>query len=468
MEFHIFKDVKVRNLTFLRTKAVALFPFLCTFTAIIKALGGMEREAISQLYEWKARENRKPLIIQGARQVGKTWLMMEFAQKAYDKWIYVNFEDEEMLRHVFEPDFDIPRILGAISLRFHTDIDTSTLLIFDEIQAAPRGVTALKYFYEKSPEYHVITAGSLLGISIHGGDSFPVGKVEFLSLMPMNFMEFLRATGNERLAQLVVDGNWAPMAYVKDRMIQLLRSYYYVGGMPEAVKAYCNGSGYEEVRRIQSNILMTYENDFSKHAPAVEVPRIRMVWHSITSQLAKENRKFIYGVLRHGARAKEFELAVEWLHDAGLVYKVNRSKCGELPLSAFEDFGTFKLFMLDVGLMCAINKTPADAILFGNDIFSTYRGAMTEQYVCQQLTGAVDFLYYWSADNSRGEIDFLVQKGDRIIPVEVKAEENLKSKSLAAFVARFPSLHAVRFSMSDYRRQEWMTNIPLYAVRAIL
>lgn len=428
----------------------------------------MEREAIGQLYEWKARPNRKPLIIRGARQVGKTWLMLEFAKKAYEKWIYVNFEDEEMLKHVFELDFDVPRILNALSLRFHTEIDEQTLLIFDEIQAAPRGITSLKYFCEKAPEYHVITAGSLLGISMHGGDSFPVGKVDFLSLMPMSFPEFLRAAGQERLAKLLAECKWDSIVYVKDRIIQLLRTYYYVGGMPEAVKAYCDGLGYEEVRRIQSNILMTYENDFSKHAPANEVPRIRMVWHSVTSQLSKENRKFIYGVLRQGARAKEFEIAVEWLQDAGLVYRVNRTRSGEMPLSAFEDFGTFKLFMLDVGLMCAINRLSSDSILLGNDIFSTYRGAMTEQYVCQQLTGAVDFIYYWSADNSRGEIDFLIQTGGRIVPIEVKAEENLKSKSLSAFVARYPSLHAVRLSMSDYREQEWMTNVPLYAVCACI
>lgn len=428
----------------------------------------MEREAIGQLYEWKARPNRKPLIIRGARQVGKTWLMLEFAKKAYEKWIYVNFEDEEMLKHVFELDFDVPRILNALSLRFHTEIDEQTLLIFDEIQAAPRGITSLKYFCEKAPEYHVITAASLLGISMHGGDSFPVGKVDFLSLMPMSFPEFLRAAGQERLAKLLAECKWDSIVYVRDRIIQLLRTYYYVGGMPEAVKAYCDGLGYEEVRRIQSNILMTYENDFSKHAPANEVPRIRMVWHSVTSQLAKENRKFIYGVLRQGARAKEFEIAVEWLQDAGLVYRVNRTKSGEMPLSAFEDFGTFKLFMLDVGLMCAINRLSSDSILLGNDIFSTYRGAMTEQYVCQQLTGAVDFIYYWSADNSRGEIDFLIQTGGRIVPIEVKAEENLKSKSLSAFVARYPSLHAVRLSMSDYREQEWMTNVPLYAVCACI
>lgn len=425
----------------------------------------MKRETIQQLFEWKRRANRKPLIIRGARQVGKTWLMMEFARQAYVKWVYVNFEDEEMLQHLFEPDFDITRILTALSLRFQVDVDEETLIIFDEIQAAPRGVTSLKYFYEKAPQYHIITAGSLLGIAMHKGDSFPVGKVDFLQLEPMNFKEFLIATGHEKLAELIAGGAWDSLTYVKDKLVQLLRTYYYVGGMPEAVKTYCDGQGFDEVRRVQQNILMTYENDFSKHAPATEVPRIRMVWHSITSQLAKENRKFIYGVLRPGARAREFELAVEWLLDAGLVYKVNRTKSGELPLSAFEDFGTFKLFMLDVGLMCAMNKLSADSILLGNAVFSTFRGAMTEQYVCQQLIGRMDFIYYWSAENSRGEIDFLVQHRERVIPIEVKAEENLKSKSLSAFVARYPSLHAVRFSMSDYREQDWMTNVPLYGIQ---
>lgn len=425
----------------------------------------MKRETIQQLFEWKRRANRKPLIIRGARQVGKTWLMMEFARQAYVKWVYVNFEDEEMLQHLFEPDFDITRILTALSLRFQVDVDEETLIIFDEIQAAPRGVTSLKYFYEKAPQYHIITAGSLLGIAMHKGDSFPVGKVDFIQLEPMNFKEFLIATGHEKLAELIAGGAWDSLTYVKDKLVQLLRTYYYVGGMPEAVKTYCDGQGFDEVRRVQQNILMTYENDFSKHAPATEVPRIRMVWHSITSQLAKENRKFIYGVLRPGARAREFELAVEWLLDAGLVYKVNRTKSGELPLSAFEDFGTFKLFMLDVGLMCAMNKLSADSILLGNAVFSTFRGAMTEQYVCQQLIGRMDFICYWSAENSRGEIDFLVQHRERVIPIEVKAEENLKSKSLSAFVARYPSLHAVRFSMSDYREQDWMTNVPLYGIQ---
>lgn len=424
----------------------------------------MERTAISELYEWKSRSDRKPLIVRGARQVGKTWLILDFAKKAYGQYVYVNFEEESLLSHVFEGDFDIDRIITAISLRKQQDIDKDTLLIFDEIQAAPRGVTALKYFCEKARDYHVIAAGSLLGIAMHQSDSFPVGKVDFVDLSPLDFHEFLLAMGEERIAGLLAKRDWQTVAMVKDRLTALLKTYYYVGGMPEAVDSYRRRKDFAEVRRIQNNILDTYNNDFSKHAPINEVPRIRMVWNSIAGQLAKENRKFIYGMLREGARAKDYEVAIEWLRDAGLIYKVNRTKGGELPLNAFEDFSAFKIYLLDVGLLSAINKLTAETLIQGNEIFNTYKGALTEQYFFQQIRGKADFVYYWSADNSRGEVDFVVQKAERVIPIEVKAEENLRAKSLAAFVARNPGLHALRFSMSDYREQDWMTNIPLYAV----
>lgn len=424
----------------------------------------MERTAISELYEWKSRSDRKPLIVRGARQVGKTWLILDFARKAYGQYVYVNFEEESLLSHVFEGDFDIDRIITAISLRKQQDIDKDTLLIFDEIQAAPRGVTALKYFCEKARDYHVIAAGSLLGIAMHQSDSFPVGKVDFVDLSPLDFHEFLLAMGEERIAGLLAKRDWQMVVMVKDRLTALLKTYYYVGGMPEVVDSYRRRKDFAEVRRIQNNILDTYNNDFSKHAPINEVPRIRMVWNSIAGQLAKENRKFIYGMLREGARAKDFEVAIEWLRDAGLIYKVNRTKGGELPLNAFEDFSAFKIFLLDVGLLSAINKLTAETLIQGNEIFNTYKGALTEQYFFQQIRGKADFVYYWSADNSRGEVDFVVQKAERVIPIEVKAEENLRAKSLAAFVARNPGLHALRFSMSDYREQDWMTNIPLYAV----
>lgn len=424
----------------------------------------MERTAISELYEWKSRSDRKPLIVRGARQVGKTWLILDFANKAYEQYVYVNFEEDSFLNHVFEDDFDIDRIITAISLRTQQDIGKDTLLIFDEIQAAPRGVTALKYFCEKARDYHVIAAGSLLGIAMHRSDSFPVGKVDFVDLSPLDFHEFLLAIGEDRIAGLLTKRDWQTVAMVKDRLTALLKTYYYVGGMPEVVDSYRQRKDFAEVRRIQNSILDTYTNDFSKHAPINEVPRIRMVWNSIAGQLAKENRKFIYGMLREGARAKDFEVAIEWLMDAGLIYKVNRTKSGELPLNAFEDFSAFKIYLLDVGLLSAINKLTAETLIRGNEIFNTYKGALTEQYFFQQIRGKVDFVYYWSADNSRGEVDFVVQKAERVIPIEVKAEENLRAKSLAAFVARNPGLHALRFSMSDYREQDWMTNIPLYAV----
>lgn len=423
----------------------------------------MERTAISELYEWKKRPDRKPLIVRGARQVGKTWLILDFAGKAYNKYVYVNFEEDDVLNHVFENDFDIERIINTISIRKDTDVDTDTLLIFDEIQAAPRGVTSLKYFCEKARQYHVIAAGSLLGIAMHQADSFPVGKVDFVDLAPLSFHEFLLAMGEKRIAGLLEKRDWNMVAMVKDKLTTLLKTYYYVGGMPEAVESYRQHSDFAEVRRIQNNILDTYNNDFSKHAPISEVPRIRMVWNSIASQLAKENKKFIYGMLREGARAKDFEVAIEWLRDAGLIYKVSRTKSGELPLNAFEDFNIFKIYLLDVGLLSAINKLTADTLIAGNEIFNTYKGALTEQYFFQQIRDKVDFVYYWSAENSRGEIDFIVQKEGKVIPIEVKAEENLRAKSLSAFVAKYPGLHALRFSMSDYREQNWMTNIPLYA-----
>lgn len=427
----------------------------------------MEREAINQLYQWKERSDRKPLIVKGARQVGKTWLIKEFAKRAFDHYVYVNFEEDEILRNVFENDFDIQRVLTTIGLRTQTAINEHTLLIFDEIQAAPRGLTSLKYFCENARQQPVIAAGSLLGITMHQNDSFPVGKVEFLDLYPLRFTEFLKALGEKDIVGLLDKQDWHQLLFVKDRLIHHLKTYYFTGGMPEVVDSYVQRHDLDEVRRIQRNILLSYESDFSKHAPKEQVPRIRMVWNSIIGQLSKENKKFLYGMLRQGARAKDFELAIEWLRDAGLIYKVNRTKSGELPLNAFEDFSAFKLFLVDVGLLAALAKLPSETLIGGDSLFSTYKGAFTEQYVCQQLIQSADLLHYWSADNSKGEIDFLIQKKGRVIPIEVKAEENLKARSLRSFIGRHPTLHGIRFSLSDYREQDWMTNIPLYAVGTV-
>lgn len=429
----------------------------------------MKRNAIKELYEWKENNGRKPLVILGARQVGKTWLMKEFGKEAYKKCAYVNFEDNDDLRGLFEHDFDIQRIIANLQWTTGVTIDEDTLIILDEIQEAPRGITALKYFQEKAPQYHVIAAGSLLGIAMHKNDSFPVGKVDFMHLYPLSFYEFLNAIGEKKMVDLLQAKDWTMLTMVRAKFEERLRQYYFVGGMPAAVLAFVNDGDLNKVRTIQKSIIEAYERDFSKHAPAIEVPRIRMVWHSIPSQLSKENRKFIYGMIKEGARAKDFELAIEWLKDAGLIYKINRCKKAQLPLAAYEDFSAFKMFLSDIGLMGAMSNIPVQSLLNGNMLFSDFKGALTEQFVLQQMkTNQSLSIYYWSADNSRGEIDFLVQQEEKVIPIEVKAEENLQAKSLRMFVERNPGLKGYRFSMSPYREQDWLVNYPLYSVLTIL
>ena len=429
----------------------------------------MKRNAIKELYEWKENNDRKPLVILGARQVGKTWLMKEFGKEAYKKCSYVNLEDNDDLRGMFEHDFDIQRIIANLQWATDVTIDEDTLIILDEIQEAPRGITALKYFQEKAPQYHVIAAGSLLGIAMHKNDSFPVGKVDFMHLYPLSFYEFLNAVGEKKMVDLLQAKDWTMLTMVRAKFEERLRQYYFVGGMPAAVLAFVNDGDLNKVRTIQKSIIEAYERDFSKHAPAIEVPRIRMVWHSIPSQLSKENRKFIYGMIKEGARAKDFELAIEWLKDAGLIYKVNRCKKAQLPLAAYEDFSAFKMFLSDIGLMGAMSNIPVQSLLNGNMLFSDFKGALTEQFVLQQMkTNQSLSIYYWSADNSRGEIDFLVQQEEKVIPIEVKAEENLQAKSLRMFVERNPGLKGCRFSMSPYREQDWLVNYPLYSVLTIL
>lgn len=425
----------------------------------------MKRDAIKYLYEWKSRANHKPMIVRGARQVGKTWLMRAFAEEAYDRYVYVNFEDNELIRNVFERDFDIERIILALQVATGEMIDRDTLIIFDEIQEAPKGLTALKYFYEKAPEYSILAAGSLLGISMHEAVSFPVGKVEFMDLYPLSFREFLNALGQSQLVTVLEKEDWELISLFHNKLVEYLKIYYFVGGMPGVVMEYLDTKDFNRVRVVQQEILNAYDNDFSKYAPNKEVPRLRMVWRSVLAQLAKENKKFIYGMLKEGARAKEFEIALEWLQDAGLLYKVNRTKAGKMPLSAYEDFAAFKVFILDVGLLSAMGKLTSQIILDGDVIFEEFKGALTEQYVFQQMKTYKDIdIYYWSADNSSGEIDFIVQKEGVITPIEVKSAENLQSKSLSAFIKRNPELKGLRFSMSEYKEQEWMKNRPLYSI----
>lgn len=429
----------------------------------------MKRYAIDQLKLWKANPNRKPLILQGARQVGKTWLMKQFAAEYFEHAVYINFENNQLLEHLFEKDFDIDRILLELQIAMRTTITSDTLLLFDEIQEVKRGVTALKYFQELRPHQPIIAAGSLLGIAMHRNDSFPVGKVDFMTLYPMSFFEFAEAMGEQLLVEQLKKQNWALTLPYVSRLETLLRQYYYIGGMPEVVNVFVQNKDFAQVRTIQQTILDSYDRDFSKHAPDREVPRIRMIWRSVSGQLAKENKKFIYGFLKQGARAKDFELALSWLQDAGLIYKVHRTKEGRLPLSAYEDFAAFKVYLLDIGLLGAMSGLSEQMLLQKNDMLREFKGALTEQYVLQQLrSNRQSIIYYWSQDNSQGEIDFLVQQGDTILPIEVKAEENLQAKSLKWFVDHYQGLHGIRFSMSGYRTQDWVTNYPLYSVEAIV
>lgn len=426
----------------------------------------MERKAIKQLEDWKRREDRKPLIITGARQVGKTWLMKEFGAANYKQVAYVNFESNQQMRSLFEADFSIDRILLAIEAVTGVKPQAEdTLIIFDEIQEAPKGLTVLKYFCENAPQYHLMAAGSLLGIALHQGTSFPVGKVDFVDMYPMTFREFLQALNEEKLLKLLDNKDWQLISMFKAQLINLLRQYYYVGGMPEVVLSYINTHDLNRVRVLQKAILNAYEQDFSKHAPASEVPCIRMVWNSIPSQLAKENKKFIYGLMKEGARAREFEQAISWLVDCGLVYKIHRIKKAAMPLKIYEDLSVFKLYMLDCGLLGALVEAPAADMLVENSIFSEFKGMFTEQYVLQQLIVCPEVsVYYWSSERSDGELDFVCQLPDKISPIEVKAEENLHAKSLRSFISRYPDLKGIRFSMSDYREESWMTNVPLYAL----
>jgi predicted AAA+ superfamily ATPase len=426
----------------------------------------MERIAMKELISWKNKPSRKPLIIRGARQVGKTWLMKEFGKNEYSQTVYVNFESSKLLKTLFVDNFDINRIITALQIETGIQVNSkNTLIIFDEIQEAEGAITSLKYFCENAPQYHIIAAGSLLGVAMHKHTSFPVGKVEFLDLYPLNYTEFLLALDQQPLLNLLKSKDWTLIKSFKEKYIQLLRQYYYIGGMPEVVLSYRTQNDFKEVRVIQKRILTAYEHDFSKHAPSDIVPRIRMLWNSIPSQLAKENKKFIYGAVKPGSRAKDYELALSWLIDCGLVHKICRVSKSGIPLKAYEDYNAFKLFIADVGLMGAMGDIDVRTLLEGNMIFEEFKGALTEQYVLQQLTTIPDLvIYYWSAERSIAEIDFLIQYSGEVVPIEVKAEENLQAKSLKAFCQKYSPQTAIRTSMSDYRKEDWLTNLPLYAI----
>ena len=429
----------------------------------------MYRIAIEKLYKWKNSKRRKPLIIEGARQVGKTWLMKEFGKQAYADTVYINFDSNSRMADLFSADLDTDRLIMGLELYAGHKINPeNTLLIFDEVQEVPRALASLKYFYENAPQYHIVCAGSLLGIALHQGTSFPVGKVDFLKLYPLSFSEFLMATGNERFAELLKKQDYEMITSFKQTYIDALKHYYFVGGMPEAVQSFAESKDFNEVRAIQKRILAAYEQDFSKHAPNEIVPKIRMLWNSIPSQLARENKKFIYGLVREGGRAREYETAIMWLSDCGLVHKVSRVNAAGIPLKAYEDLKAFKLFIVDVGLLGCMTGLRQRTLLDGDDLFVEFKGALTEQYVCQQLKTIEDLgVYYYTNDRGSCEIDFVVDNGEQIVPIEVKAETNLRAKSLKTYRERFEPELSVRTSMADYKKEDWLLNLPLYAIENI-
>ena len=429
----------------------------------------MERFIMQDLIAWKNREDRKPLILLGARQVGKTYILKEFGQREFENVAYINCDNNAMVKDLFATDYNIERILLTIGAITGVNIQAGkTLIIMDEIQELHRGLASLKYFCEEAREYHVAVAGSLLGLTLHQGESYPVGKVNTLEMFPMTYEEFLLARGFKQRVDLLQSGMWDVVNSLRTLYIQHLREYYLVGGMPEAVKKFIDTNDANAVREVQKEILHAYEKDISKHAPDEQVVRINQVWNSIPSQLAKENKKFIYGVVKQGARAKDYELAIQWLIDAGLIYKISRVKTIGMPLKIHEDISAFKLYLLDCGLLGAMSNTPPVLLLLPNNDNSG-KGDFTENFICCQLESLRNIpIYYYSKENSQLEIDFVIQIDTNIIPLEVKAEENLQAKSLKVILANNPGMYGLRFSMSDYREQENITNVPLYGARGYL
>ena len=429
----------------------------------------MYRMAMENLFAWKQSRRRKPLIIEGARQVGKTWLMKEFGRQAYADTVYINFDSNARMAELFASDLDTKRLVLGLELYAGRKIDPEkALLIFDEVQEVPRALAALKYFCEDAPQYHIVCAGSLLGIALHRGTSFPVGKVDFLKLYPLSFQEFLMAIGKQQFSELLDQQDFSMITSFRETYADALKLYYFVGGMPEAVESFAENQDFNEVRQIQKRILAAYEQDFSKHAPNEVVPRLRMLWNSIPAQLAKENKKFIYGLVREGARAKDYETALLWLSDCGLVHRVSRVNAPGIPLRAYEDMKAFKLFVLDVGLLGCMTGLHQRTLLDGNTLFVEFKGALTEQYVCQQLKTLADLeLCYYTNDRGSCEVDFVVDTGGRVMPLEVKAETNLRAKSLKTYREKFSPELAIRTSMADYRKEDGLVNLPLYAIGQI-
>lgn len=428
----------------------------------------MKRTAMQQLIDWKQDKQRKPLLIQGARQVGKTWLMRTFGKEYFRNVAYLSMDQNPRLQAVFSQDFDIDRIVEALSIESQLPIDDNTLLIFDEIQEIPLALQSLKYFQEQRPELPILAAGSLLGVALHSGISFPVGKIQLLEMYPMSFLEFLDAIGNEELALLIRNADFQMMKVFRDKFILHLKQYLFLGGMPEVVQEYIENRDFNKARKIQKDLVQLYEYDFSKHTSGITSERLRLVYNSIPAQLGKENKKFIYGHLRSGARSKYYEDAIQWLVDCGLVIRVPRVSKAGLPLLGYADLTAFKLFLNDVGLLSAMGDLDAKTLLEGSQIFEEYKGSLTEQFILTQLISELKLNpFYYSEERSTAEIDFLVQLAGNVIPIEVKATENLQAKSLKVYAEKYKPNYVIRTSLSDYRKEDWLINLPLYAISCL-
>lgn len=428
----------------------------------------MKRNVMQQLIEWKQDKQRKPLLIQGARQVGKTWLMRTFGQDHFRNVAYLSMDQNPRLQAVFSQDFDVNRIVEALSIETQLPIDENTLLIFDEIQEIPLALQSLKYFQEQRPELPILAAGSLLGVALHSGISFPVGKIQLLEMYPMSFLEFLDAIGNEELALLIRNADFQMMKVFRDKFILHLKQYFFIGGMPEVVQEYIENRDFNKARKIQKDLVQLYEYDFSKHTSGITSERLRLVYNSIPAQLGKENRKFIYGHLRSGARSRDYEDAIQWLVDCGLVIRVPRVSKAGLPLLGYADLTAFKLFLNDVGLLSAMCDLDARTLLEGSQVFEEYKGSLTEQYILTQLVSELKLNpFYYSEERSTAEIDFLVQLAGNVIPIEVKATENLQAKSLKVYAEKYKPNYVIRTSLSDYRKEDWLINLPLYAISCL-
>lgn len=429
----------------------------------------MNREALEYLMKWKESKFRKPLIIKGARQVGKTWLMRKFGENYYSSVAYINFENNDRMKQLFDKDYDIDRLIFGLQIESNTQIDENTLVIFDEIQEVPKALTSLKYFKENAPQYHVLAAGSALGVGLHEGYSFPVGKVDFLNLYPMTFLEFLQASENNQLVDLIKSRDFDLMTVFKDKIIDLLKHYYFIGGMPEAVFVYQETYDLNQVRDVHRRLIDGYEQDFSKHVPNLLLPRVRMAWQSIPAQLSRENRKFVYGLVKEGARAREYEIALQWLFDMNVAAKVVRITKPDIPLNAYQDPNSFKIFVNDVGILSTLSNLDMKRLLEGNQIFEEFKGALTEQFVFQEIRSLDNLTpHYWSADRSSAEVDFVIEYEGKIVPIEVKATNNLRGKSLKSYFDRYHPEKSIRTSLADFRDEGWLINIPLYALSQFL